>query len=202
MLMALRGAGIGDLGVLSAMERTPRDAFAAPEDSDRAWDDAPLPIAGGLGLWRPYVTAVLLGALEVGDRDRVLLAPTGTGYEAAVLSGLCRWVYTPEPSRDRRRAAEERLKALGLKNVVTQVGAPASGWPAQAPFDRIWLNEGMDEIPSALMKQLRPGGVMVAVVGPDPAMRRVIRYQRSDDGMEHKTLLALNAAVTAGARPD
>ena len=190
LVMALRGAGIADVAVLSAVERTPRDLFAAETDRDKAWDDVALPLPGGAVLARPFHAAFMIAALGVQDRFRVLQVPAGSGYQAAVLSRLCRWVYSVEPDRGLRREAEARFRNLGIRNIVTRTGVAADGWAEQAPLDRILLSSGAAKPPVALIEQLCEGGVLVAPVGPDPGLRQITRFVRGPSGFESEALLS------------
>ena len=195
LVMELRRRGVTNTMILSAVERTPREAFVPVAAIGRAWDDSALELGNGEILSRPFVAAVLIDALHVGERHRVLQLPTGTGYQATLLSHLCRWVYTREPARAVRQAAEARLRELDIHNVIAQAGEPEEGWPEQAPFDRILLSTGFDDAPAVLLDQLRPAGVLVAPLGPDPLMRSVTRITRTNDGFDRESLMALPPAV-------
>ena len=191
LLMDLRRAGISDTRMLAAVERTPRDAFAT--DPEGAWKDAAVPLGPDGFLSRPHDLVTMIAALGLGDRQRVLQIPTGTGYEAALLAGFCRWVYTVEPDRARRRRADERLRALGLGNVVSHTGDPLRGWPEQAPFDAILLTEGTAEVPAELLAQLRPGGVLVGPIGRDARFHPLLRAKRSETGVETEVIARTSA---------
>jgi protein-L-isoaspartate(D-aspartate) O-methyltransferase len=96
LVMDLRSKGVTDTNVLSAMERVPRDVFVPAAVRDQAWDDMALPIGRGQTISQPYVVASMSAALSLGDRDKVLEIGTGCGYQTAILSKLCRRVYTIE----------------------------------------------------------------------------------------------------------
>ena len=89
-LFALRSHGVTDPRVLAAMERIDRGAFVRGHFEDRAYEDTPLPIACGQTISQPSVVGLMTQALNVGPRDVVLEVGTGSGYQAAVLSLLCR----------------------------------------------------------------------------------------------------------------
>ena len=195
LVMALRGAGICDTAILSAVERTPRKIFLPEQLAEQAWEDTWHNI-DGVPFSRPFVVASLLSALDVSKRHRVLQIPTGTGYQASLLSTLCRWVYTVDPSRHLRKSAEARMRELDLDNVVSHTGEPENGWPAQAPFDRILLSKAAREAPKELLKQLQPGGVLVAPLGPDPHLPSVTRIVRDGAEFREEIGLELPPAVT------
>ena len=168
LIMALRRQGITDERVLSAIERTPRELFVDEPFAHRAWDNSALPIACGQTISQPYVVAYATQELKLEPHMRVLEIGTGSGYQAAVLSPLCRRVYTIERHKPLLREAEARFKALKLDNVVTKHADGLHGWPEQAPFDRILLSAAVAEVPEALIAQLKPGGWLIGPVGPVP----------------------------------
>ena len=99
---------------------------------------------------------------------RVLEIGTGSGYQAAILSPLCRRVYTIERIARCSTRRKARFKALKLHNVVARHGDGFAGWPEQAPFDRIMLSCAVPEVPQILIEQLKVGGVLIAPIGSVP----------------------------------
>ncbi len=89
---------------------------------------------------------------------RVLEIGTGSGYQAAVLSQLCAWVYTIERHRPLLDQARARFQRLKLHNIVSKHGDGHKGWPEQAPFDRIIVTAALQEVPTPLIEQLKRGG--------------------------------------------
>lgn len=162
----LRYEGIRNARVLQAIESVPREFFVDAPFAHNAYDNTALPIACGQTISQPYVVAYMTEALEVGDGARVLEIGTGSGYQAAVLSLLCRRVYTVERHRPLLEEADRRFRALRLENVVTRLGDGHGGWPEQAPFDRIVITAAAPRVPAALLDQLAPGGILIAPVGP------------------------------------
>ena len=96
LVLALRRAGITNTSVLSAIESVPRELFVPETFVDRAYEDTALPIGYGQTLSQPLVVATMIQALELNDRVKLLEVGTGSGYHAAILSHLCRRVYTIE----------------------------------------------------------------------------------------------------------
>lgn len=146
LVMELRRSGVTDTRVLSAIERTPREAFCPPQFLDRAYEDTALPIAHGQTLSAPTVVGLMTQAIEVGARHKVLEVGTGSGYQASVLSHLCRRLYTIERHRPLLADAEARFRDLRINNIVSLHGDGWAGWPAQAPFDRIIVTAAPDEV--------------------------------------------------------
>ena len=165
LIMELRQSGITDTEVLSALERIPREDFVLSNFSDQAYENTALPIDQGQTISQPYVVAFMTLALELGPRMRVLEIGTGSGYQAAVLSKLCRRVYTIERYRSLLRQAETRFGKLGLHNIVTKLGDGHLGWPEQAPFERIIVTAAAAAVPEALKAQLAVGGIMAIPIG-------------------------------------
>lgn len=183
LVMTLRSAGIQDTDVLSAIERVPREHFIPEAMQDQAYEDIAVPIGLGQTISQPFVVAKMTEALELNDRHKVLEIGTGTGYQACVLSKICRRVYTIERHRKLHEIAEKNFKELGIRNITTLCGDGMRGWPKihgieQAPFDRIIVTAAAREKPpAALIEQLKVGGIMVAPVG-ESGKQMLKRYKK------------------------
>ncbi|MBM3488174.1 MAG: protein-L-isoaspartate(D-aspartate) O-methyltransferase [Alphaproteobacteria bacterium] len=188
LLMELRRQGIGDLRVLSAMERMPREEFVPESFRDRAYENTALPIFAGQTISQPTVVAMMTQALQVGARMKVLEIGTGSGYQAAILSRLCRRVYSIERNRELLSAAEKSFKRLRLGNITTRLGDGSKGWPEQAPFERIIVTAAAAALPMTLAEQLGPGGIMVIPIGPTPIDQQLMRVTRTDAGFTTEDL--------------
>ncbi len=189
LIMELRQSGIRDTRVLSAMERVAREHFVDEFFEQQAYDNTALPIARGQTISQPYVVAFMTEALEIGSRMRVLEIGTGSGYQAAVLSHLCRRVYSIERYDSLRKQAEARFRALGLNNITAKTGDGFDGWPEQAPFPRIMVTAGAQAVPLGLLDQLEVGGFMVVPVGRSSAHQEVLRVEKKESGFDATPLL-------------
>src|SRR6201996_5953893 len=188
LILALRGQGISEPAVLSAIETTPREAFTPDLFKERAFEDSALPIACGQTISQPFIVGLMSQALKVDKRDRVLEIGTGSGYQTTILSKLSRLVYTVERYRTLMREAEGRFKTLGLTNVITRFGDGGEGWPEQAPFDRIIVTAAASDEPKALLSQLKPNGILVAPVGKGPVQQLKRYIPDGKGGFEVETL--------------
>lgn len=191
LVMALRRQGIRDARVLAAIERVPREIFVTGAFQEQAYDDHALPIECGQTISQPYVVAFMTEKLNVGERMKVLEVGTGSGYQAAVLSQLCRRVYTIERYRTLLDDAVKRFAILGFHNVTAKVGDGGKGWPEQAPFDRIIVTAAAPEIPQTLLEQLKVGGIMVVPVDIDGGRngQQLVRLTREETGIKREDLL-------------
>lgn len=188
LIMTLRGMGIVDADVLSAIEQVPREMFVARALQAHAYENASLPIAMDQTISQPYIVAIMSAALQLTGRERVLEIGTGSGYQAAILSFLCRRVYSIERLRPLLVDVDNRLREIRVTNVTTRLGDGARGWPEAAPFDRIILTCAPPVIPDMLLNQLKIGGIMVAPVGRD-RNQQLVTIRRSEAGFEEATLL-------------
>jgi protein-L-isoaspartate(D-aspartate) O-methyltransferase len=157
--------GVRDPQVLAAVREVPRELFVDPGERARAFDDTPLPIAGNQTISQPYIVALMSELLDLSPGEKVLEIGTGSGYQSAVLSRLCRQVYTIEIVPELAQTAGARLKQLGYANVIVREGDGYRGWPEEAPFDGIIVTAAPERIPQPLLDQLAPGGRMVIPVG-------------------------------------
>lgn len=188
MMLDLRRAGVTDVGVLEALEVTPREMFLAGPFKDRAFEDVALPIGHHQTVSQPTVVGRMTQALEVTDRMKVLEIGTGSGYQAAVLARLCRRLYTIERHPQLLKEAEDRLNRLSLDNVTMIAGDGTLGWPEQAPFERIMVTAAAADVPEILLEQLAPGGIMIVPAGLDENDQRLLRVKRTEEGAETQDL--------------
>ncbi|MCE7887904.1 MAG: protein-L-isoaspartate(D-aspartate) O-methyltransferase [Alphaproteobacteria bacterium PRO2] len=187
LIMHLRKMGITDMNVLGAMEKVPREKFVPESVKHQAWEDIALPIGRGQTISQPFVVAAMTAALKLTDRDKVLEIGTGCGYQTAILSKLCRRVYTIERHKPLLKDAEKRFEELKLRNITAIAADGMRGWPKingvdQAPFDKIIVTAAArGEPPKALLDQIKEGGLMVIPVGEngDQVLRS---YKKEADG--------------------
>ena len=172
--------------VRAAMAAVPREAFVPVTATDRAYINAPLPIGFGQTISQPYIVAIMTDLLELTPESKVLEIGTGCGYQAAVLAELAGQVFTIETVPELATEAERRLKDLGYANVQVKCGDGSLGWPEEAPFDAIIATAAADEIPPALIEQLKPGGRMVIPVGPAFHGQDLLVVTKDETGKIHE----------------
>jgi protein-L-isoaspartate(D-aspartate) O-methyltransferase len=181
LLMKLRDSGVTDTRVLEAIEKIPREQFLPDMFHDRAYEDTALPIGHGQTISQPYIVGAMTQALQIGPRMKVLEIGTGSGYQAAVLSHICRRVYTIERHKPLLQVAEARFEHMRLRNITTRAGDGMLGWPEVAPFERILVTAvAMREAPQALLEQLMIGGILVIPMGDERA-QHIYKITRTDD---------------------
>jgi protein-L-isoaspartate(D-aspartate) O-methyltransferase len=189
LIMQLRRRGIRDANVLRAMERIPREVFVDDAFSEHAYQDIALPIDCGQTISQPYVVAYMTEKLDLKPIHKVLEIGTGSGYQAAILSQLCRRVYSIERWRELQKAAEARLAKLKITNVTTIIGDGWLGWPPQAPFDRIIVTAAGLEAPAALLDQLKDGGRMIIPLGETRDTQHLVQIDKTPEGLVETPLL-------------
>jgi protein-L-isoaspartate(D-aspartate) O-methyltransferase len=187
--LTLRRRGISDQAVLRAMEGIPRELFVEPSDRADAYRDSALGIACGQTISQPFVVAYMTEQLQLQKQHRVLEIGTGSGYQAAILSRLCRQVLTIERFRTLADGARARLETLGCDNVEVMLGDGFDIPAGAGNFDRIIVTAAMERIPEALTQRLEPGGVLIAPVGPHQGTQTLVRIIRTDAGLERKALV-------------
>ena len=187
--LTLRRRGISDQAVLRAMEEIPRDIFVQVADRADAYRDSALGIACGQTISQPFVVAYMTEQLQLQKHHRVLEIGTGSGYQAAILSRLCRQVLTIERYRTLADSARARLKKLGCDNVEVMLGDGFDVPASAGNFDRIIVTAAMVQIPEGLTHRLEPGGILIAPVGPHHGTQTLVRMARTDAGFERKQLV-------------
>lgn len=158
-----RRAFAGD--VLAAVGRVPRHEFVPVELKPYAYLNRPLPIGFDKTVSQPFIVALMTDLLDLAPTDVALEIGTGAGYQAAILAGLVKHVYTVDIIEELADAAQTRLRRLAYSNIDVRVGNGYYGWPEHAPYDKIMVTAACDLVPPPLLSQLAPGGRMIIPTG-------------------------------------
>lgn len=182
LAVKLKESGIHDPRVIDVIRSTPRHHFIDQALHSRAYENTALPIGHGQTISQPWVVARMTEALiEFGIPKRVLEIGTGSGYQAAVLAAVVPEIFTVERIEELLRQARRRFRQLGITNLRSRHDDGKLGWPDEAPFDGIMLTAAGDTIPSRILDQLTPEGVLVAPVG-SPSQQTLLRLRGDGHG--------------------
>ncbi|MEW6027359.1 MAG: protein-L-isoaspartate(D-aspartate) O-methyltransferase [Planctomycetota bacterium] len=158
--------GITDERVIGAFLKVPRHLFVDEHLTKQAYDDNPLPIAGNQTISQPYMVALMLEHLHLQSNHKVLEIGTGSGYQTALLTELCREVYTIDRLAELTAIARKRLGKLGYHSINYKTGDGTLGWPENAPYERIIISAGSPRVPDKLIEQLsNDNGILLCPVG-------------------------------------
>lgn len=164
-----------DPTVLDLLSVVKREAFVPAAHKDLAFADVEIPLGSkgiaGQTMLAPRIEARLLQELAIKAKDKVLEIGSGSGYMAALLAARAEFVYTVEIDPELVELARKNLQLAGVANVSVDLGDAAQGWPLYAPYDAIVVSASTPVLPESMLKQLKIGGRLVAVVGEAPAMQ-------------------------------
>lgn len=163
-----------DDSVLSLLAVVKREDFVAEAYKPLAFVDTEVPLPEGQCMLAPKVEARLLQELKVARHEKVLEVGTGSGFMAALLGHKAQQVITMEIRPKLAEFARQNLKRAGVFNVQVREGDGAPGLPEEGPFDAILLSGSLAEVPQQLLRQLKVGGRLEAIVGYEPVMRAVL----------------------------
>ena len=156
--------GVTDERVLRVMSEIPREEFLTGRARRHAYEDRALAIGWGQTISQPLVVALMTQSLNLQPDLVVLEVGTGSGYQAAILSRLCRRVVTVEREAALAEQASATLQRLGFANIEVAAGDGSKGWPDGAPYDAILVACAAQGVPPALLEQLADGGRLVLPV--------------------------------------
>lgn len=154
-----------DPRVMQAMRNVPRDEFVPTDMKYAAYENGPLPIGFHQTISQPFIVALMTDMVAPQPDHRILEIGTGSGYQTAILSLLCKQVFSMERIQELGEQAAQRLHKLGYHNIDTCIGNGYQGWPEHAPYDGIIVTAAATHIPESLISQLKPGGRMAIPVG-------------------------------------
>jgi len=177
--------GIKSQAIIDAMLEVDRHMFVPDHQKKNAYSDRPLPIGYNQTISQPYIVAYMTEKLKVERNHKVLEIGTGSGYQAAILSKLCKYVYTIEIIPELAQIASKALTDQGFNNISFKTGDGYNGWVEEAPFDRIIVTAAPDKIPEKLIDQLKPDGRMIIPVG-DPLSMQYLWVVTKQEGARYK----------------
>lgn len=198
----LRNYGVTHEAVLAVMAKVPRHEFLEPAFQTNAYRiDQALPIGHGQTISQALVVAAMTQALLQAKPKpmRVLEVGTGSGYQTAILAGLCDTVFTVERIRALSESARQKLAAMRFKNVHFGYADGSQGWAAFAPYDAILVTCAAEGCPTAMIKQLTEGGALVIPVGPSEKQKLML-YTRHGDGYTERHVADVAFVPLLGGR--
>ena len=188
LALRLRAAGISDLGLLTAIEQTPRSLFVPPEFDDATWSDRTIPIDCGSFMEGVELAARIIHAVNIHPGNRVLEIGTGSGYMAAVMGRLAERVHTVDRFMTLVVAAQSRMEQLGLRNVIVRQADGSVGMIGEATYDRILVTGAFTTIPRSFQEQLVSGGSIILPLMINEKESRMLRLTKIGSRFERQDL--------------
>ncbi|MDR0623976.1 MAG: protein-L-isoaspartate O-methyltransferase [Treponema sp.] len=166
----------------------PREHFVRARNKGLEYADTWLPIGYGATITDPDVVAMMTTTLNINPGDKVLEIGTGSGYQSSILSYLTSEVYTIEIIKPLFIETDSLYRDLekfypSYSAINRKLGDGYYGWDKYAPFDKILVTCAIDHIPPPLLRQLKPGGIMVLPLGP-PGRQYImeVKKETAEDG--------------------
>lgn len=187
--------------VADALRKVRREAFVTPGSERATYENRPLPIGHGQTISQPFIVALMTEMLDLQPEDTVLELGTGSGYQAAVLAELAGKVCSIEVIPELAAGAAMALAGQGYSDVELRTGDGGLGWPERAPFDAIIVTAAAQEVPQALLDQLRDGGRMVIPVGAPHDDQELLLITKDDGTVTRRNILPVAfVPLTGGGR--
>ena len=188
LVLRLRAEGISDLDLLTAVEQTPRSQFVPPQYAAQAYSSRTIPIDCGAFMEGADLTVRLLSRLNIKPGQRVLEIGTGSGFTAAVMGRLVERVITVERYKTLVTAAQKRLEALSMRNVVLRHGDGSNGLSGEGTFDRILVTAAFPSMPRFYVEQLVSGGSMIAPLMMSEDSCMMVRLSKTGSRFDREDL--------------
>ncbi len=155
-----------------------REIFVPNEFKHLSYGLEALPLAASQWISSPLTVAKMTQHLELDGVDSVLEIGCGSGYQAAILSKICRRVFTIERIDELLKEAKNRFSKHDMHNIITRFDDGQRGWKQYAPFERILLSATATKVPDILFEQLAEGGILLAPVEEAENYHIITRYYK------------------------
>ncbi len=177
-----------DSQVLAVLSKVQRELFVPQAYQALAYTDTDIPLGHGQSMAPPRVAARLMHDLHLTGTEKVLEIGTGSGYLAALLAGRAQRVVSLEINPELASNARNNLQRAGITNVDVRVADGSQGAAGDAPFDAIVLGGSVAEVPQSLLKQLKVGGHLIAIVGEGHVMAATLFTRTAEVAWDAKAL--------------
>ncbi|MBT5107845.1 MAG: protein-L-isoaspartate O-methyltransferase [Rhodospirillaceae bacterium] len=184
----IRPNQVTDENLISQFETVPRERFAPSDQQALAYLDADLPIAENRRLMNPCIMARMLQTLSEGNSGIALVVGCGSGYVVAVLSGMFDCVFALESDPGLAAEATRVLSELAVDNAVVVEGPLEGGWAKEGPYNAIFIDGGVMDIPDGVSDQLADGGKLTAVTLDEGGTGRAVLLERRGASVSRRTL--------------
>ncbi|SNR25596.1 protein-L-isoaspartate O-methyltransferase family protein [Puniceibacterium sediminis] len=193
----VRPSDVTKFPIIDAMLDVPREAFVPRDRAEAAYISENIDIGGGRVVLEPRTFSKMLDALDVGNDDLVLDIGAGLGYSSAVIAHIAEAVVAVEDDASRVKEALGLLSDHHADNVILHEGPLAAGAPEHGPYDAIIVEGGVEQVPQALIDQLKDGG-RIACLFMEGALGVVQIGHRIDGAVSWRFAFNASAPVLAG----
>jgi len=185
----IKGRGITNISVINAFSEIDRHLFVRQENLNQSYDDNALPIGFGQTISQPYMVAIMTELLSSAKDEIILEIGTGSGYQTAILSKICKFVISIEKSSELVKIAKDNLQKTDIKNISVMHADGTLGWKDNAPYDGIIVAAGSETIPKSLISQLKPGGRMIIPIGENGNHRLKLILKEEAENYTEKDII-------------
>ncbi|PPR56882.1 MAG: Protein-L-isoaspartate O-methyltransferase [Alphaproteobacteria bacterium MarineAlpha4_Bin2] len=188
----LRTNKVTDKRILNAMSSLPRERFVSSDREHMAYVDVDVPCGNGRNVMAAMVSARLIQEAAIQKDDEVLCIGAGTGYSVAVMAGLASSVIALENDKACAAKADELFAELDLDNAVVVEGQLVDGWGAESPYDVIFFDGMISEVPSSILEQLGDGGRLLAIVDSSGGIGRATLFVKVFGNISSREIFDIN----------
>lgn len=184
---------IHDAAMLNAMGSVQRELFLPERLKAKAYADESVYIDNHTVMFSPRILANLLLLANLKENDFVLDVRAATGYSAAVIANMTQAVVALENDSNLCETAQQILIDAEIDNVAVLNANPDQGFPSQAPFDVIFIEGVIPQIPEPLLAQLSENGRLICVIAKNSDMTgKVTKVVKNNGSLSYMTPFELD----------
>lgn len=180
MVELMKQTGIDAKEVIDSLTEVQRHLFVPQEYVSESYNDYPLKIGFDQTISQPFIVAYMTQELQLKSDYKVLEIGTGSGYQAAILSRICKEVYTIEVIKELYNKVCKLFNDIGYKNIFVKNSQNHDAWINHAPFDAIIVTAASKRIAIELIKQLKINAQLIMPYVKDFDKHVLLKITRDD----------------------
>ncbi len=154
----VRPSDVTKFPILEAMLEVPRESYVPDSKREEAYISENVVLGASRVMLEPRTFAKLLDALDIDPDEVILDIGCGLGYSTAVIARLADAVVAIEEDADMAAEAQAILSGNDVDNAAVIEGVMADGAAKHGPYDVIILEGAVEQVPAAILEQLKEGG--------------------------------------------
>lgn len=190
----IRPSDVTKFPIIDAMLTVKRENFVPDAQREAAYVEGLIELGDGRCMLEPRTLAKILDILNISNDESVLDIAPALGYSTAVAARMAQLVVAVEEDENLAAESQSILMEAEADNAIVHVGPLEQGAPEHGPYDVIMIQGGVEQVPDALIAQLKDHG-RIACLFVQGALGIVRIGHKSGDRVTWRDAFNANAPI-------